>query len=62
MVRSTSDFIGLVKAEQTRISQSLVEGKAGSYDAYQRLVGQYQGLEKALDILENILKEPDEDE
>lgn len=62
MVRSTSDFIGLCKAEQARISQSLVEGRAVNIESYQRLVGQYQGLEKALDILDNILKEPDEHE
>ena len=52
----------MVKAEQTRISQSLVEGHVVNFETYQRLVGQYQGLEKALDILDNILKEPDENE
>lgn len=62
MARSTSDFIGMCKAEQARISQSLVEGHAVNFESYQRLVGQYQGLEKALDILDNILKEQDEDE
>jgi len=52
----------MVQAEQTRISQSLVEGHVVNFETYQRLVGQYQGLEKALDILNNILKEPDENE
>ncbi len=52
----------MCKAEQARISQSLVEGHAVNFESYQRLVGQYQGLEKALDILDNILKEQDEDE
>lgn len=52
----------MVKAEQMRISQSLVEGHAVNFESYQRLVGQYQGLDKALDILDDILKEPDENE
>ena len=52
----------MCEAEQARISQSLVEGHAVNFETYQRLVGQYQGLEKALDILDNILKEPNEDE
>ncbi len=52
----------MVEAEQNRISMSLVEGHAVNFESYQRLVGQYQGLEKALDILNEILREPDEHE
>jgi hypothetical protein len=52
----------MVKAEQSRISQSLVEGHAVNFETYQRLVGQHQGLAKALDILDEILKEPDDNE
>ena len=52
----------MLKTEQARISQSLVEGHVVNFETYQRLVGQYQGLEKALDLLDSILKEPDEHE
>ena len=60
-MRYESDFIGAVKARQNEISLSLAQGNCVNFETYQRLVGQYQGLEHALDILNNLLKETDED-
>jgi hypothetical protein len=61
-MRYTSDFIGAVKARQALIQQSMAQGNPVDWSAYQRLVGEYQGLEQALSILNNLLKEEDEDE
>ena len=61
-MRYVSDFIGAVKARQIEISESVIAGNCINYEAYQRLVGTYAGLEEALDILNNLLKEEDKDE
>jgi hypothetical protein len=52
-----ADFIGRVKQRQERIAESLVEGNAVTFEAYQRLVGQHQGLEEALLIINQLLEE-----
>jgi hypothetical protein len=57
-----ADLIAGIKASQSDIALSLARGNASTWEAYQRMVGQYQGLEQSLEILNNILKEPDEDE
>jgi hypothetical protein len=56
-----SDLISGVKKRQADISLSLVSGNAINFETYQRLVGQYQGLQEALDILDNIMKESERD-
>ncbi len=61
-MRYASDFISAVKARQNEISASLSAGHCVNFETYQRLVGQIQGLEYALDILNNLLREPDEHE
>jgi hypothetical protein len=61
-MRYVEDFIGAVKARQMDIAQSLVGGNAVTFEAYQRLVGQHQGLAEALEILNDLLKEPDQNE
>jgi uncharacterized protein (UPF0254 family) len=60
-MRYVGDYIGAVEAEKRKISESLVNGNAMTFDAYQRLVGQHQGLVKALEILNDLLKEEDDD-
>ena len=61
-MRYVSDFIGAVKARRAEIAESLAAGTCINFEAYQRLVGQLQGLDESLDILNNLLKEPDEHE
>ena len=58
-MRLVSDFIGAVEEHKKTIAESLVAGNATTFEAYQRLVGQHQGLEKALEILNDLLKEPE---
>lgn len=59
-MRYVEDLIGAIKSRQTDIAQSLVNGNAVNFETYQRLVGQHQGLEEALVILNNLLKEDDD--
>ena len=61
-MRHVSDLIAAVKVEQAKISESLTNGFIPNFETYQRLVGQYQGLTLTLDIINNLLKEKDEDE
>ena len=60
-MRYISDIISAVKVEQARIAESLTAGNVVNFETYQRLVGQHQGLVKSLEIIENLLKE-DENE
>jgi hypothetical protein len=51
-----SDFISAIKVRQADIAVSLTAGHVVNFETYQRLVGQYAGLEEALQILNDILK------
>jgi hypothetical protein len=51
-----------LKLRQAEISLALAAGNAASWDAYQRMVGEYLGLKKALDVIDDLMREDDEDE
>ena len=61
-MRYVSDFISAVKARQAEVSESVIAGNCMTYEAYQRLVGINAGLEEALEILNNLLKEEENDD
>ena len=61
-MRYVSDFIGAVKARQTEVTESVIAGNCMTYEAYQRLVGIHAGLEEALEILNNLLKEEEDND
>lgn len=61
-MRSVSDLISAVKARQAVIKEALALGNPVDWAAYQRLVGEHAGLERTLEIINNLLKEKDEDE
>lgn len=61
-MRYLSDYIGAVQAEQERIQKSMAAGNPVTFEAYQRLVGEHQGLAKALDILNTLLEESEYDD
>lgn len=61
-MRTLGDLIGGIKARQAEIAASLAAGNAANWESYQRMVGHYQGLQEALDILDNLMKDPDEHE
>jgi hypothetical protein len=60
-MRYVSDFIGAVKARKEAVVEGLSVGNAADYASYQRLVGHIAGLEEAIVILDNLLKEEDDD-
>lgn len=61
-MNSFSDLIGAIKARQAEISVSLAAGNVATWEAYHRIVGVNQGLQEALNIIDKLLKESDEDE
>ena len=60
MTLTVTQLIGAFKARQAEISQSLAVGNAATWEAYQRMVGEHNGLQKALEIIDNFLEDEDE--
>jgi len=52
-----AQLLHLLKQRQAEIRMSLVDNPVGNYDAYNRLVGEYQGLQWTLDTLNAKLAE-----
>lgn len=46
-----------VRIKQAEISLALATGSAMTWEAYQRLVGEYQGLQDTLDMVNQLLEE-----
>jgi hypothetical protein len=61
VVNPLNDLIGRLKARRLELALSLADGYAINIESYHRMVGQYQGLGEALDVLDDILTEKDED-
>ena len=61
-MRYISDVISAVEARKVTIEKALAQGAASNYDSYQRLVGEYAGLQTTIDIINNLLKEEEEKE
>lgn len=59
-MRTLNDLIGGIKSRQMEISVSLAAGNAANWETYQRMVGQYAGLQEALNILNHLMEETDE--
>ena len=55
-----TELISQIKAEQQRIAESLTAGHAINIESYQRLVGNHQGLQATLNMLDTIMTEDDE--
>ena len=55
------NLIGMIKAKRMEIALALADGNAINIESYHRLVGQYQGLVEALDMLDSLMKEKDKD-
>jgi hypothetical protein len=50
-------LIHRVKVKQAEIKEALATGNVNDFQAYQRLVGQYLGLQETLAIIDNLLDE-----
>jgi hypothetical protein len=61
-MKTLSDLIGAVESRQAEIRLSLADGNAASWETYQRMVGHYAGLAESLQILNQLLKEDNDDE
>jgi hypothetical protein len=61
-MKTIGDLIGGIKSRQAAIAASLAAGNAANWETYHRMVGQNSGLQEALDILNDLMKEPDENE
>ena len=59
---SIRDLIGALEVRMAEIRLSLALGNAVNIESYHRMVGQYQGLQDTLDIINNMLKKEEEDE
>jgi hypothetical protein len=58
-----SEIIQRVRAEQTKLADTLTAGvNVNTFDDYQRLVGRYDGFKDTLDIINEILREDDEED
>ena len=58
-----SDLIGRLKQAGDELSQAIVSGvNIHDFDSYQKYVGKHEGLMEALDILNNLLREDDEND
>ena len=56
-----SDLIARIKVEQSQVTAVLQAGTAVNFESYQRLVGHYQGLDEALNIINQLLNEDEQD-
>lgn len=50
-------LIHRIKVKQAEIQVSLAAGMPVTWEAYQRMVGEHQGLQQALDMLDAMLDE-----
>jgi hypothetical protein len=52
-----NQLIDQIKKRRVEIALALAEGRAINIESYHRLVGEYQGLGEALEMLDNLLQE-----
>ena len=50
-------LIHRIKIRQSELQVSLAVGTPITWEAYQRMVGEYQGLQSTLDMIDNMLEE-----
>lgn len=53
-------LIHRIKIRQSELQVSLAQGTPATWDLYQRMVGEYQGLQNALDMLDRMLEDTDQ--
>jgi len=58
-----SDIITRTREEQAKLAETLTAGNnVNSFDDYQRLVGRFEGFKAVQDIINEILREDEEDD
>jgi len=61
-MKTLSDLIGAIESRKAEISLSLAAGNAATWETYQRMTGHYAGLAESLQILNNLLKEDNDND
>jgi len=57
-----SEIISRTRNEQAKLAETLTAGSnVNSFDDYQRLVGRFEGFREVLDIINEILREDEDD-
>jgi hypothetical protein len=57
-----SEIISRTRDEQAKLAVTLTAGSnVNSFEDYQRLVGRFEGFKQTLDIIDEILREDDEE-
>lgn len=57
-----SEIISRTRNEQKKLADTLTAGSnVNTFEDYQRLVGRFEGLKVALDIVDELLREDDEE-
>ena len=57
-----SEVIARTRDEQAKLAETLTAGSnVNSFDDYQRLVGRFEGFREVLDIINEILREDEDD-
>jgi hypothetical protein len=58
-----SEIIARTRDEQTKLADTLTAGSnVNSFEDYQRLVGRFEGFKAVQDIINEILREDEEDD
>ena len=58
-----SEIISRTRDEQAKLAETLTAGNnVNSFDDYQRLVGRFEGFKEVLGIINEILREDEEDD
>jgi len=58
-----SEIISRTRDEQAKLAETLTAGNnVNSFDDYQRLIGRYEGFKAVQDIINEILREDEEDD
>jgi hypothetical protein len=58
-----SEIVRRVKDEQIKLAETLTAGmNVNTFEDYQRLVGRYEGFKETLDIVNEILREDEEED
>lgn len=58
-----SEIISRTRKEQSKLADTLTAGNnVNTFDDYQRLVGRYEGFKEVLDIINEILREDEEED
>jgi hypothetical protein len=52
-----SQLIHRIKVRQAEIQLSLADGMPMNWESYQRMVGEHQGLQSVMDMIDNMLDE-----